>query len=560
MASPKPVQKPADDYLTFHRTLSRSAVEKIYFDAYQQKQRESIRWLARWDRYFLLTCILHRQDVRNDWLFQRCREVETDPDERIDVWGRWHFKSSIITFAGIIQEILRDPEITICIFSHDKPTAKKFLSQIKEELEKNEELKSLFPEIFWKDPHKEAPWWSEDGGIVVRRKGTHKEATVEASGLLGGMSTGKHFALRVYDDIVTEETVTSTEMIKKITERYELSEFLGEGQGRNRQWIIGTRYHYGDTYGILLKRGFLTARKHPATHDGTFDGKPVFMSEQKWADMKGKLSRPVIAAQMLQNPLAGSETKFDVKWLIGTGWEIRPKRVNVYIMMDPSKGRNENSDYTAMVVIGVDATRNKYLLDGACHRMKLSARWNLLRDTYRKWINTPGVEMVFVGYEQFGMQTDNEYFEERMQIEEISFAIQELMWPHEGRRSKEWRIERLEPDYRHGRLKLPGCYQVQDDGSVKMLDVSKTKLGQQAVFAREKYRIPEPIRRVDENRRVYDFVGMLLEEYSFYPFAPRDDILDAESRIYDMDPVPPVHIDMGNRTAYGLEPPGHIDS
>ena len=199
------------------------------------------------DRYYLLTVLCGRKKLMVDeqtdygrvWLYDRCREVERDPDGYLDLWAREHFKSTEITFAGGIQEILRDPEITIGVFAATNKVAKPFLAQIKRELEDNDVLKSRYPDVLWANPRKEAPVWSVQEGIVVKRQGNPKELTLEAHGLIDGMPTGRHFGLRIYDDVVTREMVTD-QMIPKVTEARELSDNLGGGD--NREWNVGTRY------------------------------------------------------------------------------------------------------------------------------------------------------------------------------------------------------------------------------------------------------------------------------------------------------------------------------
>ena len=116
--------------------------------AEHSKTWATLRALAKADLFFLLVFILGRKDADRDWLFLRCREVQKNPDGYLDVWAREHYKSTIITYALTIQDILNDPEITIGVFSFNRPVAKAFLSQVKFELESNEALKWLFPERF----------------------------------------------------------------------------------------------------------------------------------------------------------------------------------------------------------------------------------------------------------------------------------------------------------------------------------------------------------------------------------------------------------------------------
>lgn len=58
--------------------------------------------------------------------------------------------------------------------------------------------------------------------------------------------------------------------------------------------------------------------------------------------------------------------------------------------------------------------------------------------------------------------------------------------------------------------------------------------------AGELWRLMEPLRRLDEDGNIYDLVRVFFEEYGFFPFSPRDDLIDAMSRIHDMDPMPAV--------------------
>ena len=75
-------------------------------------KRNSVRYLAQHDLYFLLRYVLGREDIERQWLFDRCKEVQEAPDGYIDLWAREHYKSTIITFGKTIQDILADPEQT----------------------------------------------------------------------------------------------------------------------------------------------------------------------------------------------------------------------------------------------------------------------------------------------------------------------------------------------------------------------------------------------------------------------------------------------------------------
>lgn len=279
----------------------------------KDKKWKKTRDWALADLFFLMRYVLDRPFMDDDWWFDRCREVQYAPDGFLDLWARGHGKSTVITVGLTILDILRNPEITIGIFSHTKPIAKSFLRVIKQEFATNERLKDLFPDILYKNPDTQAPKWSEDAGITVKRKGNPPESTLEAHGLVDGAPTGRHFNLRVYDDVVTAESVATQEQMIKVMDALDMSNNLGSKDGKRR--MIGTRYKLGDAYEEYIKRGIVKPRVYAATHNGRADGDPIFFSEKEWQEKIKEMSPAIIASQMLQNPLASDAVIFQPEWI-----------------------------------------------------------------------------------------------------------------------------------------------------------------------------------------------------------------------------------------------------
>lgn len=478
------------------RTERNRQYEQIHTDALAAGcLAEAVAELCRVDLFYLLTRVCLRKDIDRDWLFERCREVQSAPDDHLDLWAREHYKSSLITFGKTIQDILCNPDITIGIFSHTKPIARAFLRQIKYELETNQRLKDLFPDVLWQDPKKDAPaagaQWSEDKGITVKRSTNPKEATIEANGLVDGQPTSKHYSLLIYDDVVTLESVSSPEVMKKTTDALALSYNLGAHGGRRR--FIGTRYHYNDTYATLLERKTATPRIHPATSDGTFDGLPVFLSRETLEQKRRDMGSYVFACQMLQDPKADSAQGFKEEWLryYGSQATVAGDRFNIALLCDPANEKRKMNDYTTFWVIGLGEDGNYYLLDGVRDRLNLTERTEKLFALHRKW------DPDAVGYEKYGMQSDVQHIEYVMREKTYHFNITELG----GQTPKPDRIRRLVPVFEGGRFFFP---------------------------------VTLPYRCVDGS--IIDLVKVFMdEEYKAFPVCAHDDMLDCMARIVEED-------------------------
>lgn len=441
--------------------------------------------MCRNDLFFLLRYGLCRKDCENDWVFDRCREVQAAPNGHLDLWAREHYKSTVITFALTIQDILNDPEITIGLASHTRPIAKAFLRQIKREFEANETLKGWFPDILYGNPQKESPKWSEDDGITVIRKSNPKEATIEAWGVVDGQPTSKHYKLLIYDDIVTRESVSTPEMMAKTTDALALSYNLGAHGGHRR--FIGTRYHYNDSYKSIIDRETAKPRIYPATDNGQIDGKPVFLTVEKLKEKRRDMGPYIFGAQMMQNPTADETQGFKKEWL---KWaQPNAHGLNIYMVIDPASSKKKGSDYTAGWVLGLGADKNIYVLDIVRDRLSLTQRADLVMGWHRRW------QPLAVGYERYGMMGDIEHIKEVQERENYRFPIVELG----GQLSKVDRIRRLIPWFESGRIMMP------------------------QIFSKTNY----------EGVSVDLAAAFVNEEYLPFPVGGHDDMLDAMARVLD---------------------------
>jgi predicted phage terminase large subunit-like protein len=471
-----------------------------YWDAVENEGRragklnEAVRLLVKSDLYYLLVRICGRVDmlpcvnrpgyVDNQFAFERCREVEANPNGYLDLWSREHWKTSIITFGLTIQDILKNPEITFGIFSHTRPIAKAFLRQIMRELESNRALHAAFPDVLWGEDTRISPKWSEDDGIIVRRKSNPNEATVEAWGLVDGMPVSKHWQVLHYDDVVVQGSVTTPEMIQKTMTAMELSYNLGTATGAKR--AAGSRYHFNDAYRTVVERGTFKPREYPGRIGGVEEGESVVWSEQTHLDKRAAMGPYTYAAQILLNPKADAAMGFRREWLRKYK-RIAPASLNWYLCFDAASSKKRGSDYTAGWAVGLGSDGNYYCVPEVRDRLNLKERSDRVFALHRKY------KPKQVRYEKYGLMADIEHIKSRMENENYRFSITEVA----GQTSKVDRIKRLIPLFEAGRVWLPESHHITDW-----------------------QRVPVDL--------IHAFIE---EEYMAFPVGLHDDMLDALSRI-----------------------------
>lgn len=452
------------------------------------------------------------------FLFERCQEVQREPDGYLDIWARDHYKSTIITYALTIQEILKNPEVTICIYSYNVSTAQKMLVQIRTALQ-NSTLVSCFPEILFTNPNVSS-WkdeqgnshkmeWSNDG-FTVKRRGNPKEHTLECSGLVTGQKTGGHYNLLIYDDTVTPESVATRSQIEKTTSQFEMS--LNTGSTANmRIRMIGTRYALGDTYEKILKDGTVKLRRYPCVDS---EEHSVLYSENV---LRWKLSRmhgSVVATQMYCDPQANSAFNFLEEWIPPRlkSTEIVLDNWNWYIIVDPAQKVSDDADYTIMWAVGVSGKGDDktYLwADLIRDKLSLDGKQKALFDMVARFTNRRRRPTVF--YERVSMQSDIQHYQYVMNQTGYVFDILEAS----GKPKLNYGMTASGSNLKYKDLRISAIQPTLKQGRHRFVD--------KAVHTNWKG---------DEEDMLASFFE---EEYLKYPFGEHDDGLDAMCRSVDLD-------------------------
>lgn len=164
-----------------------------------------------------------------------------------------------------------------------------------------------------------------------------------------------------------------------------------------------------------------------------------------------------------------------------------------YIVVDPARVKNENADFTAMAVIGLNADGNYYVLEVLRDKLRLEERYSELTRLYRSW------DVNHVYYKRTGVENEIEAMELFQARDNFRYNIKPLKEPI-NENGKAGRIRRLIPDMQAGRWFFPRTQWR------KMWD--------------------------NENRdMMQDFIQ---QELLQFPNGEHDDFLDCLSGIYDI--------------------------
>lgn len=404
-------------------------------------------------------------------------------DHQLVLLPRDHMKSALVAYR-VAWEITKDPTVRVIYLSATANLAEKQLFFIKSILT-SPIYKRYWPEMIHGDEARRERWTI--GEISVDHPKRKAEAIRDPTVVTAGLTTtitGLHFDIAVLDDIVIDENAYTEDGRGKVRHQYSLLASIESSEAK--EWVVGTRYHPKDLYNDLLSTKVDTydsdgniegafdlyeifERAVEDAGDGTgeflwprqqrYDGKWFGFDRNILAKKRSKyLDRTQFYAQYYNNPndpdsevLSRDRFQyFDRQHINQTGgnWYYKSNRLNVFASIDFAYSLQRKSDYSVIVVVGVDGNSNYYVLD--IERFKtdqISEYFVKLFQLVVKW-SFRKVRAEVTAAQSVIVQA----LKEQIKLNGLSLSIDEYR-PTRTQGSKEERIEAiLLPRYENGQI------------------------------------------------------------------------------------------------------------
>lgn len=323
---------------------------------------------------------------------------EEAKDHQLVLFPRDHGKSAMVAYR-VAWELTKDPTLRVLYISATSNLAQKQLGFIKQIFE-SDVHRRYWPKHIHPEEGKRNKWTASEIELdhPVRQEEQIRDPSIMTAGLTTGI-TGLHFDIAVLDDVVVYENAYTLEGRNKVHTQYSLLASI-EGTGA-REWVVGTRYHPKDLYSTMLEMVEPTfnddgeidgeeniyeimERAVESSGDGTGeflwprqmrkDGKWFGFDIKELARKKAKyIDRTQFRAQYYNDPTDPDSRPidydkfqyYDKKHLTqdNGAWYYKGNKLNLIASIDFAYSKRKHSDYTAIVVIGIDADNNIFVLD-----------------------------------------------------------------------------------------------------------------------------------------------------------------------------------------------------
>ncbi len=275
-----------------------------------------------------------------------------------------------IVIAYVLWRLVHNPKLKVNLSGFNTDRVQSMLLETMGHIERNKLLKKIYGN-FCSAKH--------DGGIWKQTKiqlydPYRKEvvpwqnvASVTISGLRAG-KTGNHVDISCVDDSVCDRNISTDEQLQAPLTHFKYLQPIT----RSEIIVTGTRYDFRDAYQHLMKQGNYDVYLRSAYE---VDGSPWFPEhlDEDYLDSESVSMGPYLfACQYMNNPVHPDEAVFMTAWIDGClvdRSEI-PKKLRVFVYVDPAFGIKPTNNSTAILVVGMDTTGTLWVLQDTKVKMK----------------------------------------------------------------------------------------------------------------------------------------------------------------------------------------------
>lgn len=358
--------------------------------------------------------LIHRQIIQ--WWTRE--EAKT---HQLLLMPRDHQKSALVAYRAA-HAITKNPCTRILYISSTSNLAIKQAKFIKDILT-SDIYRMYWPEMIHPDEGKREKWTESEFSVdhPARRAEAVRDPTLFTAGLTTGI-TGLHSDITILDDVVVKENAYTEEGREKVREQYSL---LASIEGADAcEWAVGTRYHPNDLYSDLIKMEvpqwdttgneidgdpLYEAKQYTVENIG--DGNGEFLwprqlrSDGKWFGFDARilarkkaqyLDQTQFRAQYYNDPNDyenASITRDDFQYYEKNflnyengRWFYKSSRLNIFAAIDFAYSLGKKSDYSSIVVVGIDGNQNIFVLDVERFKtIEVSEYFKHILQMHQKW-------------------------------------------------------------------------------------------------------------------------------------------------------------------------------
>lgn len=341
--------------------------------------------------------------------------LQTDTERKLVIWPRGHLKSTLLAYK-CAWTIIKEPESTNVYLSATADLAEKQTGLIKTILD-SPIVHKYWPELLPEEEGKRDLWRTSEFNVGHWKRGEEvvRDPSLKAAGITGNI-TGFHADHLYLDDLVTGDNSETKTARDEINGKYSyLSSILNAGGTID---AVGTRYHPDDLYDKMINMTnevydddgnvveevqAYTVTQEVVEVDGQFlwprtrraDGKWFGFNKTELAKKKADyLDKAKFFAQYYNDPSDPDNKRvtnfnyYEKEKLVqkGAWWYFGDRKLNVYAAIDFAATITKRSDYTAIVVAGIDNKGIIYILDIARFKTdKISVMASELSRLYDTW-------------------------------------------------------------------------------------------------------------------------------------------------------------------------------